>query len=264
VSGLVQNDGSPAPGLVVDYLTVRFGGVIALENVSLEAPRGRLTGLIGPNGAGKTTLFNTCSGLNQPARGRVLLFGRDVTGLAPARRAQAGLGRTFQRLELCESLTVAENVALGCEARLAASRPWSHLAGTTRDRVDVSRRTGEALEWCGLDPLAARRVGSLSTGQRRLVELARVLAGGFPFVLLDEPSSGLDSSETEEFAAVMRRAVDERGIGGILVEHDVPLVMSLCEHVYVLDFGKMIFDGDPASVAASPVVRAAYLGSGAT
>jgi ABC-type branched-subunit amino acid transport system ATPase component len=253
--------GAGETGLVVESLSVRFGGLVALDNVSLQAHRGQLTGLIGPNGAGKTTLFNACSGLVRPAVGQILLFGHDITHLGPPRRAQLGLGRTFQKLELCDSLSVAENVAVGLEARLAASRPWSHVSATPRDRERIEEHTEEALGRCGLGDLRDRWAGSLATGQRRLVELARALAGGFEMLLLDEPSSGLDSGETEEFARVVRSAVAECGIGGIVVEHDVALVMSLCEHIYVLDFGKLIFAGDPTSVGASPTVRAAYLGA---
>jgi ABC-type branched-subunit amino acid transport system ATPase component len=254
-------DGAGEYGLVVESLSVHFGGLVALDNVTLQAPRGRLTGLIGPNGAGKTTLFNACSGLIRPTSGRILLFEREITHAGPPRRAQLGLGRTFQKLELCNSLTVAENVSIGLEARLAASRPWSHVSATPSDREQIEQHTEEALERCGLGVLRNHRAGTLATGQRRLVELARVLAGGFEMLLLDEPSSGLDSRETEEFARVVRTAVAECGIGAIVVEHDVALVMALCEHIYVLDFGKLIFDGDPTRVAASATVRAAYLGA---
>jgi len=248
-------------GLRVTDLTVRFGGLVAVDGLSLEAPMGHLTGLIGPNGAGKTTTFNAITGLNKPTSGRVELMGHDVTGMPPQGRAQRGLGRTFQRMELFDSLTVRENVALGKEAGLAGSHPLRHLRGSRSDAKLVSRSTAAALELVGIEGLAAERPADLSTGQRRLVELARVIAGDFKILLLDEPSSGLDKVETERFGEILRHLVEQRGIGILCVEHDMALVMSVCDYVYVLDFGKPLFEGTTAEVAASPIVRAAYLGS---
>jgi ABC-type branched-subunit amino acid transport system ATPase component/branched-subunit amino acid ABC-type transport system permease component len=248
-------------GLEVANLRVRFGGLIAVDDVSFTAPMGRITGLIGPNGAGKTTTFDACSGLNRRVGGVIRLHGRDVTRLRPATRGRHGLGRTFQRMQLGDSLTVAENVALGCEAALAGGNPFTQLLASPAQRHDTLRATAEALELCGIADLAEVQAGALSTGQRRLVELARCLAGPFDVLMLDEPSSGLDHTETAAFAAILQRVVDERGCGILLVEHDVALVMNVCSYIYVLDFGKLIFDGDPAEVAASPTVQAAYLGS---
>jgi ABC-type branched-subunit amino acid transport system ATPase component len=247
-------------GLEVHDLTVRFGGHTAVAGLSLDAPLGRITGLIGPNGAGKTTTFNVCSGLLDPVAGRVLLFGQDVSRLSAAGRARRGLGRTFQRMELYTSMTVAENVALGREARFAARGPVHQVVSGRREKAAVADAVGRALAACGLEDLAGRRVDRLSTGQRRLVELARAHAGGFRFVLLDEPSSGLDNAETRRFAEILRTMVATEGIGILLVEHDMSLVMSVCEHLYVLDFGRLIFAGTPAETRRSDVVRAAYLG----
>jgi ABC-type branched-subunit amino acid transport system ATPase component len=249
------------PGIDVADLTVRFEGNVAVESVSLSAPMGRLTGLIGPNGAGKTTTFNACSGLLRPAQGRISLFGSDVTRRGPAARARRGLGRTFQRMELFTSMTVAENVALGREARLAGSNPlWQQMA-TRSQRSAVRAATDEALRVCGIGDLAGRTVENLSTGQRRLVELARVYAGDFRMLLLDEPSSGLDHAESEHLGGILRTLVDDRGIGILLVEHDMALVMNVCDDLYVLDFGRLVFHGTPAETQASPIVRAAYLGA---
>jgi ABC-type branched-subunit amino acid transport system ATPase component len=247
-------------GLYVEDLTVRYGGVLAVEDVTLHAPVGRITGLLGPNGAGKTTTFNACSGLLRPTAGRVLLFGDDVTHASPARRALAGLGRTFQRMELFDSLTVADNVSLGREVAFAGRKPWRHLVPARGDAARVAAAAAQAMELCGITHLAGRRPADLSTGQRRLVELARVAAGDFRLLLLDEPSSGLDRIETQRFGEVLRTLVAERGLGLLVVEHDMALVMSVCDYLYVLDFGKPIFDGTPAQVAASDLVRAAYLG----
>ena len=247
-------------GLEVDRLTVRFGGLLAVNDLSFRAPIGRITGLIGPNGAGKTTTFNSCSGLNRPSSGRILLHGTEISQLAPAARARLGLGRTFQIMQLCESLTVFDNVALGRESSQAGGRPLSQLVASPADQRLRSAAASEALELCGITDLAGRQAGSLSTGQRRLVELARCLAGPFDLLLLDEPSSGLDRDETARFGDVLRRVVDERGCGILLVEHDMSLVMRVCAYMYVLDFGVLLFEGDAAAVGASPIVRAAYLG----
>jgi ABC-type branched-subunit amino acid transport system ATPase component len=251
----------PPAGLEVGGLTVRFGGHVAVNGLSFTAPRGRITGLIGPNGAGKTTTFNACSGLLEPAAGRVQLDGRDITSLGPPARARLGLGRTFQRMELFGSLTVAENIAVGREAGLAGASALRQVFRRPGERKVVATAVERALEVCGIGDLAGRRADALSTGQRRLVELARASACDFNLLLLDEPSSGLDHDETAAFGAVLTGMVAERGLGLLLVEHDMALVMGICDYLYVLDFGTLIFEGTPDEVRRSDVVRAAYLGS---
>jgi ABC-type branched-subunit amino acid transport system ATPase component/branched-subunit amino acid ABC-type transport system permease component len=248
-------------GLQVRDVSVRFGGIQALSNVSLDAPLGRITGLIGPNGAGKTTLFNACSGINRSVRGRVLLHGDEVTRLRASARGRRGLGRTFQIPQVCETLSVRENVALGAEASMAGSNVVTQLLAMPGQRSRVDTAVDGTMELCGITYLAGQPVGSLSSGQRRLVELARCLAGPFDVLLLDEPSSGLDRDETLRFGEILSQVAAERERGILLVEHDMSLVMGICDHVYVLDFGKQIFDGTPAEVAASELVRSAYLGS---
>jgi ABC-type branched-subunit amino acid transport system ATPase component len=249
-------------GLRVTDLSVRFSGLVALQSVDIEAPRGRLTGLIGPNGAGKTTLFNACTGLTHAASGKVHLDGHDLVGRSPAQRARLGLGRTFQRMQLCDALSVAENVAMGREAALAGARVLGQLHARRAERVEVAEATATAMELCGLLPQASRPAGTLSTGQRRLVELARALAGPFTTLLLDEPSSGLDVAETARFGEILHHVMATRSVGIVLVEHDMELVMNVCEQVYVLDFGKVIFEGTADETRGSDVVRAAYLGDG--
>ncbi|HEV7685073.1 MAG TPA: ABC transporter ATP-binding protein [Acidimicrobiia bacterium] len=261
LQGTPPHPRATSPGLEVTDLTVRYGGHLALDNITLEAPIGRLTGLIGPNGAGKTTTFNACSGLLRATTGRVLLRGNNVTRRGPAARARLGLGRTFQRMELFTSMTVAENVALGREARVAGSNPLRQQISTPKRRAATRSATAEALELFGITNLADDSVGLLSTGQRRLVELARVYAGGFDLLLLDEPSSGLDHAESEKLSAILRGLVENHDIGILLVEHDMAMVMSVCDYLYVLDFGELIFEGTAAETQASPIVRAAYLGS---
>jgi len=252
---------SAAAGLDLAHVTVRYGGHVAVNDVSLTAPVGRITGLIGPNGAGKTTLFNVASGLVRPAVGTARLHDADMSGLDPAARARQGLGRTFQKMELFDSLTTRENVSLGREAGQAGRRPWRHVAETRRDRQSRDAATEQAMALAGITDLADRPVAALSTGQRRLAELARCLAGEFDVLLLDEPSSGLDRAETERFGAVLTRVVAEREVGILLVEHDMALVMNICDYVHVLDFGTKIFEGTTADASSADTVRAAYLGT---
>ncbi len=248
-------------GLEVRGLSVRFGGVSAVQKVSLTAPMARITGLVGPNGAGKTTTFNACSGLVKPTTGRIILHNRDVTSLGPAGRSRYGLGRSFQRVELFSSLTVRENVALGREASLAGANPVRQLISGASQRATVRKAVDDAVELTGIGPLTNLQAGLLPVGQRRMVELARVLAGPFDMLLLDEPSSGLDGAETRRFGEILAAAVADRGLGILLVEHDMALVRQVCENIYVLDFGQLVFEGTPAEMLASPVVRSAYLGS---
>ena len=248
-------------GLALDRLVVKFGGLTAVNGLSLEAPHGRVTALLGPNGAGKTTAFNVCSGLQRPTSGSVHLDGRDVTSLSPQVRARKGLGRTFQKMELFDHATVRDNVSMGREAAMAGSLPWRQLFASRAERDELVEATEFALDLCGIADLADRRPVELSTGQRRLVELGRVVAGGFSMLLLDEPSSGLDKTETEAFGDVLRTLVATTGCGILIVEHDMSLVMDLSDHIYVMEFGTPIFEGNPDEVRRSPEVRAAYLGT---
>ena len=254
-------------GLSAQDVVVKFGGLVALGGVGVEAPVGRITGLIGPNGAGKTTLFNVCCGFQKPDEGVVLLDGRDVTAQSPARRARLGLGRTFQRMELFGSLTVRENVELAAEAAHIGDDPLTQLglAGSSRKlRAEVRAIADELLELAGLVPLADRLAGEISTGQGRLVELARALARGPRILLLDEPSSGLDAAESEQFGQLLMRLVRHRELGILMVEHDMSLVLTICQWLYVIDFGRPLMSGTPADVRNSAEVRAAYLGQEAS
>jgi len=253
----------PPMTLHIDGLTVGFGGLVAVDGLSLTVPPGRITGLIGPNGAGKTTVFNACSGLVTPRSGKVRLSDRDVTRLAAAKRARSGLGRTFQQMELFDSLSVLDNVLVGFEASKAGGGVYSQVIAKPGERQQGLALARSLLELCGLAGLEDAQAGALSTGQRRLVELARCLAGPFSVLLLDEPSSGLDHRETEIFGAILKRVVAERGVGILLVEHDMALVMGVCDAIYVMDFGTRIFAGTPDEVRRSETVRAAYLGTDA-
>jgi ABC-type branched-subunit amino acid transport system ATPase component/ABC-type branched-subunit amino acid transport system permease subunit len=247
-------------GLEVAGLTVRFGGVTALDAVSLHVPPGSVTGLIGPNGAGKTTLLNVCSGLVRASAGTVLLDGRSLERLATPARARWGLGRTFQHGELFESMSVFESVALSHEAAVAGRNPLRHVAGGGSSVPKKPALVDEAIAWCGLEAIAHRTVGELSTAERRVVELARCLSWPFAILLLDEPTAGLDRAETQRFGDIIDEVVRARGIGVLIVEHDIGLVFRVCSNVAVLDFGRLLFQGDPSEVMASDAVRAAYLG----
>jgi ABC-type branched-subunit amino acid transport system ATPase component len=262
---LTGSEGTALPGvltadLAIDGLKVRYGGLLAVDGLTLTAPAGRVTGLIGPNGAGKTTTFNACTGLVKPTQGTVAIAGHDVSRRGPSARARKGLGRTFQKMELFETLTVRENVEAGAEGVLAGANPVTQVAAKPGQRGHVRGAAENAMRLCDISELADTPVSGLSTGQRRLVELARCLAGPFGLLLLDEPSSGLDPAETERFGAILKSVVATRGVGILLVEHDMSMVLNICEDIYVLDFGELIFQGTPEEIMASPIVKAAYLG----
>jgi ABC-type branched-subunit amino acid transport system ATPase component/branched-subunit amino acid ABC-type transport system permease component len=257
-------DGGQREGIALEDLVVRYGGVVAVDNVSLSAPVGRITGIIGPNGAGKTSMFNACSGLVRPSSGHVRLNSEDVSGYSPSGRARRGIGRTFQRVQLFESLSVRSNIELARECSIARANPLRHLFTARGDQEQISLAARQAIEMTGLAAHLDTPVRDLSTGLRRLVELARVLAGPFEVLLLDEPSSGLDQSETVRFGEILLRAVREKGLGVLIVEHDMALIRQICDHIYVLNFGHLIFEGGPADLLSSELVRDAYLGSTAS
>jgi branched-chain amino acid transport system ATP-binding protein len=241
-------------------VSVRFGGFLALNNVSLVAQPGQVTSLIGPNGAGKTTLFHAISGILTPDQGETTLDGRSLRGMSPDKRARAGMARTFQILELFSGLSVAENLQVAVEGR-STNRIWRDLFSLRHpDNPDVLRKVREAMDLVGISDLANRSAGSLPTGLSRLVELARALCTDPQVLLLDEPASGLSGSETDRLHAVLTSLAD-LGLTILLVEHDIELVMSVSKHIYVLDFGAMIAEGTPGEVRKNAAVRAAYLGA---
>jgi ABC-type branched-subunit amino acid transport system ATPase component/branched-subunit amino acid ABC-type transport system permease component len=261
-----RRDAEPSSEQSLDArgLSVSFGGLKAVDNVSLKVRHGHITGLIGPNGAGKTTIINILSALVAPTSGRVVLGGRDITNLGTAHRARLGIGRTFQQTELFSSLSVSANLSLGAEAAMVGASPLAHLVSGRRERGEVEAAVAAAIELCDIESLRQAPASTLSTGQRRVVEVARSVASRAGWLLLDEPSAGLDSLETSALAAILRRLSDEQDIGILLVEHDMGLVMSICDYIYVLDFGELIFEGTPTAVRGSQLVRDAYLGVSAT
>ncbi len=231
--------------LEVRGLMMRFGGVMALNDVDMDVPTGHITGLIGPNGAGKTTLFNVINGMLDPSSGTVRLSGVDATRFPPHRRAKLGLARTFQRLELFASLSVRDNVRVGAE-----------LAGRFHARRAVER----ILARVGLLDVADRTAGELPTGSARLVEIARALATQPTVLLLDEPASGLAEDETAHLVQLLRSLAAE-GIAILLVEHDVHFIMDVCDSIYVLNLGEVIAHGTPEEIRNDPLVLSAYLGT---
>ena len=238
------------PVLEATDITVRFGGITALDSASLSVEAGSVTGLIGPNGAGKTTMFDVLTGLTPVDSGSVTVLGRDVTRVAPHRRARLGVARTFQRLELFGALTVLENVE--CAAGMAL--------GARGRSVAASRIAAPLVARVGLGPVAHVRAGLLPTGQGRLVEVARALATDPKVLLLDEPASGQSDTEREQFGRLLADLAGD-GLGILLVEHDMDLVMSVSQQVVVLNFGRVIANDTPSGVRRNPDVMAAYLGT---
>jgi branched-chain amino acid transport system ATP-binding protein len=244
-------------------VTVRFGGLVAVRDVSLALPPATIVGLVGPNGAGKSTLFGVLSGLLRPTSGRVLLDDEDITDTRPQVRAARGLARTFQHPELFVGMTVRDHLVIAHRAKHSKGRVLSDvftMGSLRRAPKEETESVDGLIELLGLTAIADRSAIGLPLGVARLVELGRALAASPRVLLLDEPSSGLDSAETQRFEAVLRRVVAERDISVLLVEHDVELVMRLCSTVHVLDFGALLASGPPQEVRANPAVRAAYLG----
>ncbi len=252
------------PRLEAKGVTMRFGGLTALADIDLAVPAGQIVGLVGPNGAGKSTLFGVLSGLLKPTTGTVLMDGEDVTATSPQLRARRGLARTFQHPELFSSLTVREHLSLAYRVRHTKSRILSDLVTGRglfpKKDAEEDARVDELLGELNLTSIQHSAVVGLPLGTSRLVEIGRALATDPKVMLMDEPSSGLDVSESDDLASTMRKVVAERGVSLLFVEHDVPMVLGLCDHVYVIDFGQKIAEGNPDEIRANAAVRAAYIG----
>ena len=247
-------------------VVVRFGGITAVDGLSLSVHGGEIVGLIGPNGAGKTVTFNVVTGLQRPTEGRVLLHGQDVTTAPPHVRTALGLGRTFQIIQLFRGMSVRENlmVAAHRHTRSGALADALRLPARRRALAEARERAESVLGFLGLDELADVPTDQLTIGQARLVELARAVTLRPDVLLLDEPASGLDPGETADFARLLARVRSVVGCGMLLVEHDMSVVMPLCDHIHAMNFGRPLADGSPAHVRAHPDVVASYLGGTST
>ncbi len=250
-----------APMLAVDAVTRRFGGLTAVDNVTTRVDAGELVGLIGPNGAGKTTLFNLISGVTPPSSGSVSFRGRTITGLKPFEVARLGIGRTFQNLRIFPNMTVFDNVsvgAIGC----APNRMRDAVMGGGAIAARIGEDSMRMLEQVGLARAADELAANLSYGRRKMLEIARALAGHPSLLILDEPAAGLNDTETADLARFITALRDE-GLTILLVEHDMSLVMRICTRVIVLASGRKIADASAAEVQRDPAVIDAYLGTDA-
>jgi branched-chain amino acid transport system ATP-binding protein len=249
--------------LEVNSITQRFGGIVALEDISFSIKKGTITGVIGPNGAGKTTLFNIITGIYSQTSGKIMLEGSDISRLPAECLAKRGLVRTFQNIELFGTMTVLENVMVGLHTRSRSGilscmckMPW-HMSEERR----IREQSLEMLDFCGITDLADQRAGNLPFGKGRMLEIARAMAVKPGIILMDEPAAGLNNRETGELAELIRE-IRATGVTVVLVEHDMELVMDICDRIVVLNLGKLLAEGTPREIQENPAVIAAYLGEG--
>ncbi|MEM7546973.1 MAG: ABC transporter ATP-binding protein [Pseudomonadota bacterium] len=252
------------PLLDIRNVSVSFGGVHALKDVSFSVAEGSITAVIGPNGAGKTTMFNVLSGFAKPKQGQVVLAGEDITSLAIDKRAGRGFARTFQNISLYPGMTVLENIKLGAHTHMKTSvlsAGW-FWGGAQREEVALRQKIEEEIiDFLEIDHIRNHYVSMLPYGYLKRVELARALAMQPKVLLLDEPVAGMNHEETEDMARFILDLQEQRGVTILLVEHDMSMVMDISNHVAVLNFGEVIATGAPAQVQASPAVIEAYLGA---
>jgi len=247
--------------LKAENITIRFGGLVANDDVSLEAPTGKITGLIGPNGAGKTTFFNIINGVFKPNEGKIVFDGKEIQGKRPFQVNEAGMARTYQVINLFKKMSVIENVVVGMHTQLKKGF-FSSLfktPGERREEKEAFEKALELLEFVGLHEQAYEQAGSLSYGKQRLLEICRGLASKPKLLLLDEPAAGMNSTEKVELDYLLKKILDT-GLGILLIEHDMKLVMNVVDYLYVLNYGKLLAEGTPGEIQNNPDVIAAYLG----
>lgn len=254
------------PLLEIDRLDMSFGGLKALQDISLIAQEGAVTAVIGPNGAGKTTLFNCITGMYRPTGGRVGFGGNDITAARADRVARAGIARTFQNLALFQELTVFDNLKVGAyrhgrSGLLAGSIFWPSAVRDERDAAELARET---LDFLALSDVADALPSELPYGRQKQVEFGRALMQRARMILLDEPMAGMSALEKEQLVALIRNVRERRGVSFLLVEHDMPVVMNISDHIVVLDFGRKIAEGKPSTIQRDEAVIAAYLGADPT
>lgn len=248
--------------LDVQHITMRFGGITAVNDLSMQLPKGSITGLIGPNGAGKTTAFNVISGFYTPQEGDIFFQGKSVKGFPPHRICKEGMARTFQNIRLFGSETALENVMVGCQVRRRTQwwMPVLSLPAARREEEEIREKARALIHRLALDSYIDEKASSLPYGAQRRLEIARALATQPHFLLLDEPAAGMNPQESTELMHFIRHIRDEFDLTILLIEHDMKVVMGVCQYIWVLEYGQLIAEGDPDAIRNNPRVIEAYLG----